>query len=148
MSLRFVSQHCHSKKEGGIYCTKKIYSKATKRKRCVLFYLFNLSITTYLLFIVEEFDNYMQQDAHEFLNFLINHISEIILCKWIIAYKCQVFSNCCFVAERQQNNITNNIKSKGNGENGTTHSPPEPTWVHEIFQVKDIHRPWFCSKNH
>ncbi|EZA62848.1 Ubiquitin carboxyl-terminal hydrolase [Ooceraea biroi] len=27
----------------------------------------------------EEFDIYMQQDAHEFLNFLINHINEIIL---------------------------------------------------------------------
>ncbi|KAJ3632027.1 hypothetical protein MTP99_013125 [Tenebrio molitor] len=64
----------------------------------------------------EEFDNYMQQDAHEFLNFLINHISEIIL------------------AERQQNSTTNNIKSKGTGENGTAHTPPEPTWVHEIFQ--------------
>ncbi|RZC10216.1 ubiquitin carboxyl-terminal hydrolase 46, partial [Asbolus verrucosus] len=25
-------------------------------------------------------------------------------------------------------------KEKGAGENGTTHSPPEPTWVHEIFQ--------------
>jgi uncharacterized UBP type Zn finger protein len=25
-----------------------------------------------------EFDNFMQQDAHEFLNFLINHINEII----------------------------------------------------------------------
>lgn len=24
----------------------------------------------------------MQQDAHEFLNFLINHINEIILCKF------------------------------------------------------------------
>lgn len=32
-------------------------------------------------FITEEFDNYMQQDAHEFLNFLINHINEIILGK-------------------------------------------------------------------
>nr|CAI5821466.1 unnamed protein product [Callosobruchus analis] len=58
----------------------------------------------------------MQQDAHEFLNFLINHISEIIL------------------AERQQNSTTNNIKSKGAGENGTAHNSPEPTWVHEIFQ--------------
>ena len=28
-----------------------------------------------------EFDNYMQQDAHEFLNFLINHINEIIVGK-------------------------------------------------------------------
>ena len=29
-----------------------------------------------------DFDNYMQQDAHEFLNFLINHINEIIVCKY------------------------------------------------------------------
>lgn len=35
-------------------------------------------VLTYL----EEFDNYMQQDAHEFLNFLINHISEIITGVW------------------------------------------------------------------
>ncbi|XP_073990635.1 ubiquitin-specific protease 12/46 isoform X3 [Rhodnius prolixus] len=54
----------------------------------------------------EEFDNYMQQDAHEFLNFLINHINEIIL------------------SERPQ-------KSKSNEGDC---SPPEPTWVHEIFQ--------------
>lgn len=53
----------------------------------------------------EEFDNYMQQDAHEFLNFLINHINEIIL------------------AERNQGK---NVKS--------TASDQSPTWVHEIFQ--------------
>ncbi|XP_066999754.1 ubiquitin carboxyl-terminal hydrolase 46 isoform X2 [Anabrus simplex] len=59
----------------------------------------------------EEFDNYMQQDAHEFLNFLINHINEIIL------------------AERHQNS------SKPKTANGDTPTPqPEPTWVHEIFQ--------------
>lgn len=64
-----------------------------------------------------DFDNYMQQDAHEFLYFLINHINDII------------------AAERQQNSTTNNInKSKGAGENGTTHSSSEPTWVYEIFQ--------------
>ena len=28
-----------------------------------------------------DFDNYMQQDAHEFLIFLINHIHDIIVCK-------------------------------------------------------------------
>ncbi|XP_066151617.1 ubiquitin carboxyl-terminal hydrolase 46 [Euwallacea fornicatus] len=75
----------------------------------------------------EEFDNYMQQDAHEFLNYLINHISEIIL------------------AERQTNTTTNNTtvttnninKNKGAGENGTantTQNQSEPTWVQEIFQ--------------
>nr|CAG4643216.1 EOG090X06IH [Ilyocryptus agilis] len=89
----------------------------------------------------EEFDNYMQQDAHEFLNFLINHISEII------------------TAERQQGNgaavgpcntsTNNNGKVRGgsrdsnhssgsftlNGSNGSmTSNNSEPTWVHEIFQ--------------
>lgn len=41
-----------------------------------------------------------------------------------------------FLAERQQNSTTNNVKSKVAGENGTAHNSPEPTWVHEIFQVK------------
>lgn len=65
----------------------------------------------------EEFDNYMQQDAHEFLNFLINHINEII------------------VAERNQGKTksttgvtTNEIPNNINNPN------TEPTWVHEIFQ--------------
>ena len=31
--------------------------------------------------LLVEFDNYMQQDAHEFLNFLINHINETIIGK-------------------------------------------------------------------
>ena len=31
------------------------------------------------MFPTEEFDNYLQQDAHEFLNFLINRINEIII---------------------------------------------------------------------
>ncbi|XP_012269923.1 ubiquitin carboxyl-terminal hydrolase 46 isoform X2 [Athalia rosae] len=59
----------------------------------------------------EEFDNYMQQDAHEFLNFLINHINEIIL------------------AERNQSRLAG-----GKGGAGDPGSLPEPTWVHEIFQ--------------
>lgn len=66
-----------------------------------------------ILIVVEEFDNYMQQDAHEFLNFLINHINELIL------------------AERQQNSS----KIKIHGNNDSANSPTnEPTWVHEIFQ--------------
>lgn len=79
----------------------------------------------------EEFDNYMQQDAHEFLNFLINHINEIIL------------------AERNQGRnrssggSTNNTTTTTTTTNTTTNDTPltnnsstnsEPTWVHEIFQ--------------
>nr|CAG4645533.1 EOG090X06IH [Lynceus sp. MCZ IZ 141354] len=69
----------------------------------------------------EEFDNFMQQDAHEFLNFLINHINELIQ------------------AERQQslNNGTNTLKIKTALAEEHLHIQPssaEPTWVHEIFQ--------------
>ncbi|XP_034825201.1 ubiquitin carboxyl-terminal hydrolase 46 [Maniola hyperantus] len=69
----------------------------------------------------EEFDNYMQQDAHEFLNFLINHINEIIL------------------AERNQSTLKL-PKTDGTKEgvtcNGTAPQSQntDPTWVHEIFQ--------------
>ena len=38
-----------------------------------------------------DFDNYMQQDAHEFLNFLINHINEIIVCKYYFIFLCMFF---------------------------------------------------------
>lgn len=82
----------------------------------------------------------MQQDAHEFLNFLINHINEIILGDYIERYIliCTIIFlfysdkiNCDFfsIAERNQ------CKS-ANGKNGAsdTGTPPEPTWVHEIFQ--------------
>ncbi|CAH0721427.1 unnamed protein product, partial [Brenthis ino] len=66
----------------------------------------------------EEFDNYMQQDAHEFLNFLINHINEIIL------------------AERNQSTLK--LQKTDNKEgvtcNGSIPQNTEPTWVHEIFQ--------------
>ncbi|NP_001243942.1 ubiquitin carboxyl-terminal hydrolase 46 [Bombyx mori] len=66
----------------------------------------------------EEFDNYMQQDAHEFLNFLINHINEIIL------------------AERNQSTLK--VQKNNSGENvtcnGSVPHNTEPTWVHEIFQ--------------
>ncbi|CAG9799497.1 unnamed protein product [Chironomus riparius] len=73
----------------------------------------------------EEFDNYMQQDAHEFLNFLINHINEIIL------------------AERNQGkvkastagvSITENGSTLTNNNNSPNTATTEPTWVHEIFQ--------------
>ncbi|KYM76965.1 Ubiquitin carboxyl-terminal hydrolase 46 [Atta colombica] len=65
----------------------------------------------------EEFDNYMQQDAHEFLNFLINHINEIILGEHTSA-------------ERTQSKPTGGKCGAGDAAG----SPPEPTWVHEIFQ--------------
>ncbi|CAG0887141.1 unnamed protein product [Darwinula stevensoni] len=68
----------------------------------------------------EDFDNYMQQDAHEFLIFLMNHVNEVML------------------AERQasQPNVgkSKNDVQPGSGQNQQRKEKPEPTWVHEIFQ--------------
>ena len=96
----------------------------------------------------------MQQDAHEFLNFLINHISEVILGKdiWkvIISYILILKWFYC-EAERQQLNGSVVSETNGkvrdcsrdshstgsftlNGSNGSMISNSEPTWVHEIFQ--------------
>ena len=36
--------------------------------------------------ISEVFDNYMQQDAHEFLNFLLNTIADLLQSKYAFIY--------------------------------------------------------------
>ncbi|XP_076362541.1 ubiquitin-specific protease 12/46 isoform X4 [Tachypleus tridentatus] len=61
------------------------------------------------------FDNYMQQDAHEFLNYLLNTIADIL-------------------QEKQQGTAKgkNNSSTQVNGEQQVSKS--EPTWVHDIFQ--------------
>uniref|UniRef100_A0A8C5TDI5 ubiquitinyl hydrolase 1 n=1 Tax=Malurus cyaneus samueli TaxID=2593467 RepID=A0A8C5TDI5_9PASS len=62
----------------------------------------------------ELFDNYMQQDAHEFLNYLLNTIADILQEER--------------KQEKQNGRLPNgNVDSENN-------SPPDPTWVHEIFQ--------------
>ncbi|KAF3835130.1 hypothetical protein F7725_027688 [Dissostichus mawsoni] len=64
------------------------------------------------------FDNYMQQDAHEFLNYLLNTVADIVQ-----EEKKQ---------EKQNGRLKNNgtpVTTETNTENKT-----EPTWVHDIFQ--------------
>lgn len=65
------------KKKVGSIAPKKFIARLRKEKG--LYRSFYIRRNIKQLYFVEEFDNYMQQDAHEFLNFLINHISEIIL---------------------------------------------------------------------
>lgn len=67
-----------------------------------------------LFHLAELFDNYMQQDAHEFLNYLLNTIADILQEER--------------KQEKQNGRLPNgNVDSESN-------SPPDPTWVHEIFQ--------------
>lgn len=65
----------------------------------------------------EEFDNYMQQDAHEFLNFLINHINEIILAE----------RNSSKNGANSSNNHHHTINSGVIGSNGSKSSSTSST---------------------
>lgn len=67
-----------------------------------------------MFYVVELFDNYMQQDAHEFLNYLLNTIADIL-------------------QEERKQEKQNGRLPNGNIDN-EKNSPPDPTWVHEIFQ--------------
>lgn len=82
-----------------------------------------------IIFLAEEFDNYMQQDAHEFLNFLINHISEIILGEDVRWWK-----NHCLIIQISAERSSQLGKGKNQVPVDALISQPEPTWVHEIFQ--------------
>ncbi|XP_052459157.1 ubiquitin carboxyl-terminal hydrolase 12 [Carassius gibelio] len=77
----------------------------------------------------ELFDNYMQQDAHEFLNYLLNTIADLL----------QEETS----QERQQNGkvVQNGGSGSGGGggsgsntSEGETEEKTQQTWVHEIFQ--------------
>ncbi|KAK1345934.1 hypothetical protein QTO34_008399 [Cnephaeus nilssonii] len=61
------------------------------------------------------FDNYMQQDAHEFLNYLLNTIADILQ------------------EEKKQEKQNGKLKN-GNMNEPAENNKPELTWVHEIFQ--------------
>ncbi|MEQ2197972.1 Ubiquitin carboxyl-terminal hydrolase 46, partial [Xenoophorus captivus] len=64
------------------------------------------------------FDNYMQQDAHEFLNYLLNTVADIL--------------------QEEKKQEKQNGRLKNNGTAVTTEAEmenkAEPTWVHDIFQ--------------
>ncbi|XP_010075143.1 PREDICTED: ubiquitin carboxyl-terminal hydrolase 46, partial [Pterocles gutturalis] len=61
------------------------------------------------------FDNYMQQDAHEFLNYLLNTIADILQ------------------EEKKQEKQNGKLKN-GNMNEAEDNNKQELTWVHEIFQ--------------
>lgn len=76
------------KKKVGTIAPKKFIARLKKEKGNDYMLTMPCQSNSYesLLNFAEEFDNYMQQDAHEFLNFLINHISEVISGKHIIKF--------------------------------------------------------------
>ena len=71
------------------------------------------------------FDNYMQQDAHEFLNYLLNTVADILQ-----EEKKQERHN-----GRPKNNGTAVANDNAaNAADADNNKAAEPTWVHDIFQ--------------
>jgi len=73
----------------------------------------------------ELFDNFMQQDAHEFLNYLLNSVADLL----------QAEKNG--VADpngSQRNSATSPIAYPEGGASAAHNVKNDPTWVHEIFQ--------------
>lgn len=64
------------------------------------------------------FDNYMQQDAHEFLNYLLNTVADILQ------------------EEKKQEKQNGRLKNNGSAvtAESETENKTESTWVHDIFQ--------------
>lgn len=78
-----------------------------------------LPLTLPLLLLPDLFDNYMQQDAHEFLNYLLNTVADILQ------------------EEKKQEKQNGRLKNNGTAVTATeaeTENKTEPTWVHDIFQ--------------
>lgn len=73
------------------------------------------------------FDNYMQQDAHEFLNYLLNTIADILQEKHQANAKGKVV---CQNGEPPQQAMHFSMQAHQQQSN----CKPEPTWVHDIFQ--------------
>ncbi|XP_029563444.1 ubiquitin carboxyl-terminal hydrolase 46 [Salmo trutta] len=78
------------------------------------------------------FDNYMQQDAHEFLNYLLNTVADILLEEKKLNTVADIL-----LEEKKQEKQNGRLKNNGTAittetelENKTT----EPTWVHDIFK--------------
>lgn len=68
--------------------------------------------------LLDLFDNYMQQDAHEFLNYLLNTVADILQ------------------EEKKQEKQNGRLKNNGTivTAEAETENKTEPTWVHDIFQ--------------
>ncbi|KAK8779433.1 ubiquitin-specific protease 12/46 [Amblyomma americanum] len=86
----------------------------------------------------ELFDNYMQQDAHEFLNYLLNTIADILQAEKQQGSQANSKGNKCTSDGAHPPGgpmaSAGATQSAQNQAGGTQPPKPEPTWVHDIFQ--------------
>lgn len=85
------------------------------------------------------FDNYMQQDAHEFLNYLLNTIADLLIAENNMDHLANGYETTDNSAKnqsssnnsKQQNNHNRNQNSSSCSSSNTNSNK---TWVHDIFQ--------------
>ncbi|VEL30654.1 unnamed protein product [Protopolystoma xenopodis] len=79
----------------------------------------NGALSKFNLFVSYEkvFDNYLQQDAHEFLNYLLNEIADILRC-----------------TEKHSSNDYDDMRADRNFDDKKKEVDNSQTWIHEIFQ--------------
>lgn len=78
----------------------------------------------------ELFDNYMQQDAHEFLNYLLNTIADLLQGERAKEKEKDKHSSTSSVSSKSSISSAGMINGVSTNQNGK----PEPTWVHDIFE--------------
>ena len=109
--LDYKTKNKRSNKETLLSCLADLfYSIATQKKKTGT--IPPKKFITRLRKENEVFDNYMQQDAHEFLNYLLNTIADLLIAEKV-----------------SEQPIINGYEPKHSANNNDN-----KTWVHEIFQ--------------
>lgn len=125
--LQYKQQQKNQKKETLLTCLADLFHNIANQKKKVG----TIAPKKFVQRLRREndlFDNYLQQDAHEFLNYLLNTIADLLQEKTLTA------------KSAKGNNLSNH-SSAPNGSTATANGPlpnkndmVPPTWVHELFQ--------------
>lgn len=112
--LQYKQQQKNQKKESLLTCLADLfYTIATQKKKVGT--IAPKKFITRLRKENELFDNYMQQDAHEFLNYLLNTVADLLQ------------------AEKKAASVKGSV-TQGQDNTNAQITKPDPTWVHDIFQ--------------
>lgn len=120
------------RKENLLTCLSDLFSSITTQKRKTGV-IAPKKFVTRLRKENECFDNYMQQDAHEFLNYLLNTIGDLLQNEKQKEQERERMGSASSVNSKQSS--ASSGYSTGTSQSTSTGQPkPEPSWVHNIFE--------------
>uniref|UniRef100_A0A0X3P9T3 Ubiquitin carboxyl-terminal hydrolase n=1 Tax=Schistocephalus solidus TaxID=70667 RepID=A0A0X3P9T3_SCHSO len=83
----------------------------------------------------ELFDNYLPQDAHEFLNYLLNEIADILLAEQQAFEEGNANKQADSRSVVGENPVqTRDLSADASGDKNSGQQQQKRTWIHEIFQ--------------